>query len=738
MRFISSLLIVVFFICSTNLQAQERKKIGLVLSGGGAKGSAHVGVLKVLEKHNIPVDYIVGTSIGAYVAGMYALGYSAKDIEDIMLSLPWDDGYSDTIPRESLQFMDKQLRDKYNLAIRLGYSEGEFKVPHGLLLGQSAYQLLRQSTDTIEYFDSFDDLAIPYRAVASDIATAQAVILASGSINQAMRASAAVPGIVAAVEIDNKMLVDGGITNNMPIDVVKQMGADIVIAVDIGSPLSEQSELTSTVAVLNQLSTILTNNTSLAQKALLSPERDILIRPAIDDLSTTDWSILPVALELGEKEALNNLAKLTSLSVSNQEFAQYLSDKQQKSAAWFKTLPKKIVEIQYKNTSKVPENIIAQHFDIALGDSISKEALDLAINRVYALDKFEQVSVEFVDTDEGRVLQLYTKEKSWGPNYFDFGFSLQTDFSEHSVTTLNMAYKLTDVTPNGGQWLNELMLGWETAFATEFYQPLDQAQRYYGIARAEYVQEKWERTKKRQTKITNKYGLVKLGTGFNYSFNGIFELGMVGEKGDLSLDTEALGDYDYDSYGGYAKFAYDSLNSINFPTNGGKFTAEVLWREDSYSPLLTSAVDDTSVEITLDWHGAVSVRGHSFLGIASFATVENDTDFTVHVSELGGFLNLSGYREDALIGAHKAFAAIAYQYDLGREVPGGSGLPIYLGASIEAGNVWQINESVKLDDLITSGSLYLGTDTSFGPAVLGLGYASEGESTVFLSLGKNF
>lgn len=738
MRYISSLLFIVSLVCSLLAHGQERKKIGLVLSGGGAKGSAHVGVLKVLEQHNIPVDYIVGTSIGAYVAGMYALGYSAADIEKIMLNLPWDDGYSDAIPRESLQFMDKQLRDKYNLGVRLGFSDGEFKVPHGLLLGQSAYQILRQSTDTIEYFDNFDELAIPYRAVASDIATAQAVILSSGSINQAMKASAAVPGIVAAVEIDGRMLVDGGITNNMPIDVVKQMGADVVIAVDIGSPLSDQSQLTSTVAVLNQLSTILTNNTSLAQKALLSEERDILIRPAIDDLSTTDWSILPVALELGEEEALEHLSKLTALSISEQEYQNHITAKQDRSAKWFNTLPKNIIEIQYKNSSKVNQRIISQHFDVSLNEPISKEALDLAIDRVYALDKFEQVSVEFIDTDEGRILQLYTKEKSWGPNYFDFGFSLKTDFSSRSITSLNMAYKLTDVTSNGGQWLNELELGWETLFATEFYQPLDKEQQFYALARAEYAQDKWEKTNKRRVEITNKYGLVKLGTGINYSDNGIIELGFVGEKGDLSLDIETVGDYDYDSYGGYAKFAYDSLNSINFPTSGGKFTAQVFWREDTYSPYLTPREDDTSVEVKIDWRGAFSVRGHSFLGIASLATVENDSDFTVHVSELGGFLNLSGYQEDGLIGAHKVFAAVAYQYNLGREVPGGSGLPIYLGTSIEAGNVWQVNENIKLDDLITSGSLYLGTDTSFGPAVIGLGFASDGESTVFLSLGKNF
>jgi len=716
--------------------AQARDKIGLVLSGGGAKGTAHIGVLKILEKNNIPVDYIVGTSIGAYVAGMYALGYEIEDIEAIMLGLPWDNGYSDFVPRESLLFDDKQLRDKYNLSIRLGYENGQFKVPPGLLLGQSAYQILQRSTDTVSSFTSFDDLAIPYRAVASDIATAQAVILASGSVNEAMKASAAVPGIVAAVEIDGKMLVDGGITNNMPIDVIKKMGADVVIAVDIGSPLSSQSELTSTVSVLNQLSTILTNNTSLAQKALMT-EKDVLLRPAIGDLSTTDWSIMPKALELGEQEAQANISKLSSLSINTEDYQAYKNAKRSKAEQWFKNLPNEIVEIKLNNNSKVDKDIISKYFAVELGKSLTKEQLDAAIDRVYALDKFEQVTVEFQDTPEGRILTLNTKAKSWGPNYFNFGFNLKTDFANRSVTSINMAYRLSDITANGGEWLNEVNIGWENGFATEFHQPLNKTQEFYARARAEYSQDKWDKTELRHYQLNNEYYQTLMATGYNYSDDGIIEVGAIAQMGELSIDSISLDEYDYESYGGFVTLAYDSLNSINFPTQGNKFTLEVFYRNDKYSPSLVPTEYDTSVELTLDWRGAIDFKGHTFVGITSFATVDNETSFSAHVTELGGFLNLSGYQEDALIGVHKAFAAVVYQYDLGRDIPG-AGLPIYLGTSLEAGNVWSVNETVRFSDLINSGSIYLGTDTSFGPAVFGAGFATGGEFSLFLSIGKNW
>ncbi|MGL5359100.1 MAG: patatin-like phospholipase family protein, partial [Shewanella sp.] len=282
-------------VCLTPVLAAERPKIGVVLSGGGAKGAAHVGVLKVLEELRIPVDYIAGTSIGAYVAGMYALGYSADEVEAIMMGTDWGSGYSDTIARNALSYRDKQLRDRYNIPINVGFNESAVRLPSGLLRGQTMSELLRQSTDLVQQFGDFDELAIPYRAVATDLETSAPVVLAGGSIAKAMQASATVPGALQPTQIGDKLLADGGIANNMPVDVVKAMGADIIIAVDIGSPLVTKDKLDSTIAVLDQLSNFLTTASTEQQKRLLG-ENDILIRPAINALSTTDFTIMPRAL----------------------------------------------------------------------------------------------------------------------------------------------------------------------------------------------------------------------------------------------------------------------------------------------------------------------------------------------------------------------------------------------------------------------------------------------------------
>ncbi|WP_299810548.1 patatin-like phospholipase family protein [uncultured Shewanella sp.] len=719
--------------------AEERPKIGLVLSGGGAKGAAHIGVLKVLEEKKIPIDYIAGTSIGAYVGGMYALGYSAAEIEAIMMNTDWSQGYSDTIPRESLSYRDKETRDQFNIPINVGYSDEQVKMPAGLLRGQTMSQLLRSSTDLVHQFGDFDDLSIPYRAVATNLVTSEPVVLSSGSVVAAMQASASVPGALQPAVIDGKLLVDGGIANNMPVDVVKAMGADIVIAVDIGSPLVSKDELNSTIAVLNQLSTILTNASSERQKALLS-DHDILIRPNIGELSTTDFSIMPIALPLGEIAAREQSDKLEQYSENSNDYKQYLAHKKDKSKQWLAEIDRPLIKVIYNNDSKVSEKLLADNLDLNVGDHVTAEDLEAGLDRVFALDKFERVDAEFTDTDEGRVLTVTTKTKSWGPNYFQLGFSWEDDFSLDSVISLDMAYTMTELTENGGEWRNELSLGFDKLLASEFYQPLAKDQSFFSRARVEYELKDWSffENNNRVLELKQTAYRTEVGIGANYTKNGMIEIGMLGEKGDLENDLWGLGKVDYSGYGGYFKFAYDDLNSINFPTSGNRFTFNVYMRKESYDLDGVGDSSDFSMQYEADWRGAVGVGNHAFVGIASLATVDKDGAFTVNVSELGGFLNLSGYHKNSLYGSHKIFGAFVYQYDLGRDVLGMTEYPLYLGTSIEAGNVWSQKDSVSLDDLIYAGSLYLGIDTSVGPAAFGFGASDDGEKTVFLFIGKNW
>lgn len=730
---------IILCLCVTPSLAAERLKIGVVLSGGGAKGAAHVGVLKILEEHNIPVDYIAGTSIGAYVAGMYSLGYSASEVEAIMMGVNWDSGYSDTIPRNILSYRDKQLRDRYNIPLNIGYNEGQVRAPSGLLRGQTMSQLLRQSTDLVSQFGDFDDLAIPYRAVATDLETSLPIVINHGSIVKAMQASATVPGALQPTQIDGKLLVDGGIANNMPIDVVKAMGADIIIAVDIGSPLVKKDKLDSTIAVLDQLSNFLTNASTAKQKELLT-ENDVLIRPAIDALSTTDFTIMPLALTLGKEAANGQLYKLSSMSVSPEEYAAYVEAKKAKGKLLMADVRHPINEIVFDNQSKVSLNLLTETLDIKPGQAVSKDELNEALKRIYSLNKFERVDAEFVEGEDGRILTVTTKAKSWGPNYFQLGFNWEDDFNSESAISFDMAYTMTDLTFNGGEWRNEVKLGIEKLFATEFYQPLDRDQQFFSRARYQYDTRDWDLYDNNSRILTfdKKTHTIELGIGYNYTLQGMIELGLVAEKGSIVNDVWLTQDLDFSSYGAYFRFGYDSLDSISFPTSGNRVTLNVYVRNEDFNDTIDDNQNQYSVQIEADWKGALSVGNHAFVGKASIATNNNDGLNMLHLSELGGFLNLSGYHKDSIMGAHKVFGAFIYQYDLGRDALGMTDYPLYLGWSLEAGNVWDERTDVTLTDLIYASSLYIGTDTSMGPAAIGFGITDLGDKSFYLFVGKNF
>ncbi|ABX51210.1 Patatin [Shewanella baltica OS625] len=730
---------IILCLCMTPSMAAERLKIGVVLSGGGAKGAAHVGVLKILEEHNIPVDYIAGTSIGAYVAGMYSLGYSASEVEAIMMGVDWDSGYSDTIPRNILSYRDKQLRDRYNIPLNIGYNEGQVRAPSGLLRGQTMSQLLRQSTDLVQQFGNFDDLAIPYRAVATDLETSLPVVISHGSMVKAMQASATVPGALQPAQIEGKLLVDGGIANNMPVDVVKAMGADIIIAVDIGSPLVKKDKLDSTIAVLDQLSNFLTNASTEKQKLLLT-DKDVLIRPAIDALSTTDFTIMPLALTLGKEAANGQLDKLSSMSVSPEEYAAYVEAKKAKGKLLMADVRHSVNEIVFDNQSKVSLNLLTETLNIKPGQAVSKDELNEALKRIYSLNKFERVDAEFVEGEDGRVLTVTTKAKSWGPNYFQLGFNWEDDFNSESAISFDMAYTMTDLTFNGGEWRNEIKLGMEKLFATEFYQPLDRDQQFFSRARYQYDTRNWDLYDNNNRLLTfdKKTHTIELGIGYNYTSQGMIELGLVAEKGAIINDAWLSRDLDFSSYGAYFRFGYDSLDSISFPTSGNRVTLNVYVRNEDFDDIIDDNQNEYSVQIEADWKGALSVGNHAFVGKASISTNDNDGVNTLHLSELGGFLNLSGYHKDSLTGAHKVFGAFVYQYDLGRDALGMTDYPLYLGWSLEAGNVWDERSEVTLTDLIYASSLYIGTDTSMGPAAIGFGITDLGDKSFYLFVGKNF
>ena len=292
--------------------AARRPRIGLVLGGGGARGGAHVGVLKVLEELRIPVDYVVGTSMGSIVGGLYASGKNAEEIDQEMRAMDWEDLFQDYPSRADRSFRRKSDDYTYAFKAKPGFNDGKVVLPLAYIRGQKFDLELNRLTLPVVEVKDFNRLPIPYRAVATDIETGKAVVLAKGSLSLSIRASMAVPAAFDPVEIDGRLLVDGGIANNVPVNVARDMGAEVLIVVDVGSGLFSRKNITSALDVTGQLGNYLFTLNSEEQLKTLGP-RDVLIRPPLGDIGGGSFERVPETFPIGERSCARSDRRLATL-----------------------------------------------------------------------------------------------------------------------------------------------------------------------------------------------------------------------------------------------------------------------------------------------------------------------------------------------------------------------------------------------------------------------------------------
>ena len=452
---------------SVSLPAQEaspqadagRPRIGLVLSGGGARGAAHIGVLKVLEEYHVPVDAIAGTSMGAVVGGLYASGLSARDIERVMTSVDWQDAFRDRPSRTDLNFRRKLEDQNFLVKFPLGLKGRKFRVPRGLVQGQKLTQILRGLTLPVAQIQRFDDLAIPFRAVATDIVTGDRVVLDHGDLTTAMRASLSAPGVFSPVDSEGRMLVDGGLTSNLPVDVAREMGVDILIVVDCGFPLLERGKLVSVATVSNQMLAILIRHNTAEQRKTLK-SGDVVIDPALGDFSSLDFTEHEKAMRIGEEAARGQTQRLASLGVAPEEFQRIVEAR----GAVRSGLP----EVKFLRIEPGSERY-AGAIDALFGDQVGKTVnvakLERRAGELYGQGNLEILDYRLVQadtapgTDPEYGLAMTTRRNSWGPNYLRFGLQLQNDFEGNSSFNAAARGTLAEVTKYGGEWLWDVQVG---------------------------------------------------------------------------------------------------------------------------------------------------------------------------------------------------------------------------------------------------------------------------------------
>jgi NTE family protein len=711
--------------------ASGRPKIGLVLSGGGARGCAHVGVLQVLEELRVPVDFVVGTSMGAIVGGAYAYGLSTEELEACVVRsggrMPWSALLMDSPSRDRESFRRKEEDLGFLVDFGLGYRDGQFRLPKGILQGQNLELELLQMLPEAHDMQSFDDLRLPFRAVAVDLATGAEVILRSGNLPIALRASMSLPGVLAPVVIDDQSLVDGGLVHNLPVSIARRHGADVMIIVDVGTPVDEAAAA-SVIDVSTQMLAILTQQNVDRSLALIRGS-DVFLRPDLGDFSTSDFERASEAVAIGRASTLKLKSELEELSVDEKTWAQYL--KRQRRPL----MPIRVDDVHVENSSGLADEVLEGYLRVPLGEDLDVYKLRVDIEDLYGRGDFERVAYELVGPQEqDKDLIVEARSKSWGPTYLRLGLALEADFRGQSGFNLAGQINRREINSLGAEWRTDLQVGAQSGFNSEFFQPLSTSGTYYVSV------EVGANTRELDAYSgTTRIGFYDIRVAYARASIGLFTgnwgrlRGSITKLGgDIDAEVSVPGFTGQDFDDGYLSLEYDfdTLDNAQFPERG------VVGR-------LLYSVSESSLGATEDYE-QVSGAGAAFVTagwttvglLASAESALGDTLPIYRLSTLGGFLQLSGLERNSLVGSNKASVTGVVRQQL-RGSMEAFGFPVYLGLSLEAGNVYE-DRADLFRDLRYGGSAFLGLGTPLGPAYFAVGMVDGGDKAVYVYLGQIF
>ena len=709
---------------------KTRPSIGLVLSGGGARGGAHIGVLKALQELRVPIDSIAGTSIGAIVGGFYVSGMTVEAEEKLVESLEWEDAFLNVTPRKLKSFRRK--RDDYTFLVnqKPGLNGGQFQLPAGLVQGQVFDMVISRETLRASQVQSFDDLAVPFRAVATDLATGQPVVLGSGDLARSLRASMAIPGAVAPVEIDGRLLVDGGVSMNLPVEVAKQMGADVVIAVDVSSPLQTREMLKSVVDVTTQLTNLLGRASLEEQIKKLGPQ-DVMITPAFaPDFSSINFSRMREAIQAGYDAVMKRRVELERLALDEEHYAAYVAGLKDPRV---RELP--VIDfVHLQNNSTIADSVIETRLaDIKIGEPLDVEKVEKAVNKVYGLEYYQNVRYKLVTEGDETGLDVQLDKRSWGPNYLQLGVEYSSGGGEDSLFGLAASYLSTAINPAGGEWRATVVIGDEPAFLTDLYQPFGRKGLYFyapSLAFQSTIINVWNGDQ-RVTEAENREADLEFAIGRELPSWAEYRFGLRRATGNTKLvvgDPSTLPEPKFERGEMFGRFEVDTLDNVSFPRSGTVVQTE--WR-GSRSYLGSDAQFD---QVQLQGVHANTWGRHTLLTTFRYdATISGEAPLN-RLFTMGGFLDLSGLNHNQLSGQNATRIGAAYYRRIGDLAL----FPAYAGVSLELGNVWQSRSDISAHDSILGASLWAGVQTPVGPVYVGYGRAEGGASAFYVFLGRIF
>lgn len=708
---------------STTQTTQRRPKIGLALSGGGARGFAHIGVLEWFDQHRIPVDYIAGTSMGGLVGAMYALGKPPAEIRKIVTSLDWDVLLRGYPAFQQLAYRRKEDRLNIPGPITLGFRKGA-SLPSGLNAGMEVGMVFDRYAMPYDLVTDFDDLPIPFRCVATDLVKGEPVVLKSGSLSRSLRATMSIPALFTPVELDGRLLADGAVMNNIPTDVVKEMGADIVIAVDIGTPLGDKDSVNGLFAVLSQTSSVATIE-NVRRNIRLA---DLLISPDLEKYSLMDFSSANAIADLGYKGAEQKALLLDKFALSQPDWQQHLAARQAKVRTELPTPSFVKVEGADQKTTDQIQDVLAE----IEGKPVDHHELEQGLRRVWGSGRLESLDYQWIREGGKDGLLIRTVEKTYGPPFLDVGLVINNSATDD--TEVNLLGRLTfyDLGRNNAEWRTDFSLGTRVAVATEYFRPLGSTG-FFVAPNASYNNQQRNVFGLEDKIAEYKVKTTRAGIDVGYTLNDRSQMRLgysIGhEKADRVIGLSVFPEVDGTQSVASFKWNYLGQNSPQYPTRG-------LWVRSnaSYffkSPGATSGFPQA--ELQAHYSTRFSEKNiFTFAGAGGTTFGHEASPFQKFT--LGGLFRLGGFGRGELVGDHYAFGEVGYLRRLHR-------LPSFLGGSVFAGG-WYDGGSAFDDrnkaNYNMSGTGGLLVETRLGPIFIGGSWAEGGRGKFYFALGRLF
>jgi NTE family protein len=705
----------------------QRPRVGLVLGGGGARGAAHVGVLRVLDDLRIPVDCVVGTSMGALVGATFAAGTPPAEVEREMLAIKWEETVGGQGRRNRMPINRKLASITYTNSLELGVARGRLLTPGGLLNTQQIEQALHTLVARAQFVRDFDDLAIPFRAIATDMVESEMVVLEQGELAVAMRASMAAPGVFSPVVIDGKVLADGGLMRNLPVDVARDLCADVVIAVWMSSPAPESGDI-SAIAMLQRSVDVSIEANVRQQIASLTPA-DVGIDVPTGDMRSTDFQRVPDAIALGRTAAEGERDSLLRYAVSEEEYAVWALSV---GRANFETYT--LADVRITGTDRVnPDYVHAQLRNSAPGATVTAEEVVADIDRVYQLGDFERVDYRFNGEGDVRSLEIDVREKIFGANILRADFGLAAYEAGDLFAIIRLDHDRTWINDHGGRWHNAVQMGRDSLLTSDFYQPLDVRQRFFvqPIAFAEQRREDIYVDDDRVAEYEVREAFGRVDVGANFGAVAQLRLGLSTGWSEANLDTGlVLPDIARSTDTAvHLQGLIDTRDSVGLPTSGSFFNARYVDSTDWFSG------DEDYKLVEAVYAKSFSIRGGNSLSLilGGADTLSGELPISQEI-ELGGIRTFPGLRPGELRGDEYWFAGTAYYWRLFDMLPL-FGNALYAGVRFQGGRM-QGPLGLGTDDTLLGLSGSVAGRTPIGPFLMALGYVDNGSWQIQFTLGR--